>query len=284
MSSAGTSRGPLDELERGRALQAQAQAAPLDAAEQSELDAILSRSFGAAAADYDRYRKGPPAEAIDWLVPRHAREVVDLGAGTGVMTRALIARGYGVVAVDPDPRMRSVLSAARPAARIVEGTGERIPVPDASQDAVLAAASWHWVDPGRAIPEVARVLRSGGRLGLIWSGIDRDSAVMAELWAHMRPQEQNRAVDRGRWRLDLPPGGPFLPAEGLHQIRWREPFTHDELVGYARTLTTVIMLAPVEREAWLDRFRTWLEHALPLAVGSEFEIPMIGHCLRADRI
>ena len=153
-------------------------------------------SFGSVAADYDRYRPAPPPQALDWLIPPDATAVLDLAAGTGAVTRLLIGRAARVVAVEPDDRMRSVLAARCPEAEVLEGRGEDIPLPDASVDAVVIASAWHWLDPERAVPEIARVLRPGGALGVIW--VSRDSRVewVAEFNGLMREaREADRAPD-----------------------------------------------------------------------------------------
>ncbi len=126
-------------------------------------------SFGAAAAAYERGRPPYPAEAIDWLLPPGAARVLDVGAGTGKLTRQLAQRGLDVLAVEPLAGMRDQLARAVPGVPVYPGTAEDIPLPDGSVDAVLAAQAWHWVDPVRAVPEVARVLVPGGQLGLAWN-------------------------------------------------------------------------------------------------------------------
>ena len=132
-------------------------------------------SFGSVAADYDRYRPSPPPQALDWLIPPDATAILDLAAGTGVVTRELVGRAARVFAVEPDERMRAVLAARCPGAEVLDGQGEDIPLPDASVDAVVISAAWHWLDPERAVPEITRVLRVGGTLGVIW--ISRDDRV-----------------------------------------------------------------------------------------------------------
>ena len=131
-----------------------------------------SLSFGAEAAAYERGRPSYPPEAIDWLLPTNARDVLDLGAGTGKLTTRLVERGLDVVAVDPIPEMLELLTDSLPDTPALLGTAEDIPLPDDSVDAVLVAQAWHWFDPERAIKEVARVLRPGGRLGLVWNTRD----------------------------------------------------------------------------------------------------------------
>jgi SAM-dependent methyltransferase len=132
-------------------------------------------SFGSVAEDYDRYRPPPPPTALDWLIPPGAAAVLDLAAGTGLVTRELTGRARHVIAVEPDERMRAVLTARSPRAEVLAGRGEDIPLPDASVDAVVISAAWHWLDPALAVPEIARVLRPGGRLGVIW--VSRDDRV-----------------------------------------------------------------------------------------------------------
>ena len=131
-----------------------------------------SLSFGAEAAAYERGRPSYPPEAIDWLLPSGARDVLDLGAGTGKLTTRLVERGLDVVAVDPIPEMLELLSTSLPDTPALLGTAEEIPLPDDSVDAVLVAQAWHWFDTERAVKEVARVLRPGGRLGLVWNARD----------------------------------------------------------------------------------------------------------------
>ena len=131
-------------------------------------------SFGAVASDYDRLRPGPPPEAIDWLLPDRRDVVVDLAAGTGLLTRALAGKVGHVIAVEPDERMRLVLQSRSAEVEVLAGRGESIPLPDASADAVFVSSAWHWMDPSLAVPEIGRVLRAGGRFGVIWTGRQRE--------------------------------------------------------------------------------------------------------------
>ena len=150
-----------------------ARAGTLWSVRQDEETRTRSKSFGEIATDYDRFRPGPPDEAVDWLLPAGAVDVLELGAGTGGLTRQLVERVRHVRAVEPDDRMRAVLADRVPGAEVVAGRAEEIPADDSSFDAVMVASAWHWVDEERAVPEVARVLRPGGWLSLLWSGPDR---------------------------------------------------------------------------------------------------------------
>lgn len=132
-------------------------------------------SFDAAADAYERSRPGYPEPVVDWLLAGGRRDVLDLGAGTGKLTRSLVGRAEHVTAVDPSHRMLAQLREAVPGVTTLLGTAEAIPLPDGSVDAVVVGQAWHWVDPDRAVPEVARVLRPGGVLGLVWN--TRDESV-----------------------------------------------------------------------------------------------------------
>ena len=138
-------------------------------------------SFGSVAESYDRVRPGPAPEALDWLVPQDCGLAVDVAAGTGLFTRALTGRATQVVAIEPDERMRAVLAQRSPGVRVLAGWGEQMPLPDGCADAVFVSTAWHWLDPGRAVPEIARVLRLAWRPGVVWTSRDRREDWVAEL-------------------------------------------------------------------------------------------------------
>lgn len=129
-------------------------------------------SFGRRADDYDRARPEYPAQAIDLLLSRLRlgadSVVLDLGAGTGKLTRPLVERVARVIAVEPDPRMRRVLSQTTTCHLILDGRAEAIPLADEAVDAVVAGEAFHWFQTDLALAEIARVLRPRCGLGLIW--------------------------------------------------------------------------------------------------------------------
>jgi SAM-dependent methyltransferase len=151
-------------------------------------------TFGAHAAEYDLARPEWPVEVARWFVPEDAALVVELGAGTGKLTRAVSSLGVRVVAVEPDARMRAVL--VRDGFDGVEGSAEEIPVADGEADAVVAGSAMHWFDLDRALPEFHRVLRPGGRLGFGWNGRDGRHPTISR----MNEAIYSRAPDRSRWR------------------------------------------------------------------------------------
>ena len=143
-----------------------------------------ARGFAAAADAYERGRPEHSAESVELL----ARElgfgpgsrVVDLGAGTGKLTRQLVATGADVVAIEPIAEMRAKL-ASLPSVHAMAGTAEDLPLPNHSVDAVLVAQAFHWFDALRAMSEIRRVLKPGGGLGLIWQARDASVPWVARL-------------------------------------------------------------------------------------------------------
>jgi len=247
-------------------------------------------SFGAIAEDYDRLRPGPPQAAVDWLVPAGCRVAVDLGAGTGLLTRALAGKVPQVVAVEPDPRMAAVLRARSLEAelhgiRVAQSRGEEIPLPDASADGVFASSSWHWLDPERAPREIARVLRDGGRVGVIWTTRDRSTDWVREVEA-IRDSVAGPTDDReDRWarhrrEVTLPPEL-FGNVETASFSSTRHMTTGD-FVGLLGTYSGALTASQQDRDAALDRARTVLERRFPGA--AEIEVPIRSWCFRADRL
>src|SRR6476646_6947554 len=136
-------------------------------------------TFGAHADAYERARPAWPGEAARWLVPDGAELVIELGAGTGKLTRAVAALGVRVVAVEPDPRMFAVLR--RLGLEGVEGSAEAIPLGGGVADAVVAGSSLHWFELELALPEIHRVLQPGGRFGFGWNHRDDRHPTIARM-------------------------------------------------------------------------------------------------------
>src|SRR5262245_7074602 len=131
--------------------------------------AAQARSFGSVAEHYDRYRPTYAPEAVTWALGSAPLRVADIGAGTGILSRVLHGLGHRVIAVEPDEHMRSRLRSVTPDVTVVAGTAEEIPLPDRSVDAVVAGQAYHWFDPDRANPQIARILRPGGVFAALWN-------------------------------------------------------------------------------------------------------------------
>ncbi len=227
-------------------------------------------SFGAAAAAYERGRPPYPPEAVDWLLPEGASRVLDLGAGTGKLTRQLSDRGLDVIAVEPSAGMREQLARTVPGVPVHAGSAEEIPLPDGSIDAVLVAQAWHWVDRSRAVPEVARVLVPGGQLGLVWNIRDEREDWVAELGRILHDPGEHREPDRGII------GPPFRPVERRY-VEWKHRLSPDELIDLAASRSYVITMPEDRRAAVLAGVRRLARRA-----GSdELLLPYVTECYRA---
>ena len=249
-------------------------------------------SFGSVAESYDRVRPGPAPEALDWLVPAGCEVAVDLAAGTGLFTRELLGRAARVVAVEPDPRMREVLARRSPEVDVREGRGEAMPLPDASADAVFVSTAWHWLDPARAVPEIARVLRPGGRLGVIWTTRDRAEDWVAELDLLRLPgisDEEDggpRTVEEARAALDrhhtvaLPDGAEFADQEAA-SFRFSRTVSIDDALAWLASNSAFITASAADRAAGLASCREALERRA--GDSSMIEMPMRSWCWRARR-
>jgi len=245
---------------------------------------VRATSFGQVADVYNRVRPGPPDEALDWLVPPDCEVAVDLAAGTGLFTRALQARVTQVIAVEPDDRMRAVLAVRSPGVQAVAGRGEVIPVPGASADGVFVSSAWHWLDPGQAVPEIARVLRDGGRLGVIWTDRDRRVDWVAELnrVSRLRPVQSAGDVRsrRPRHEVMLPDNAPFENI-ATASFTFTRAMTVDGIVDWLATYSRIITAPEGERTAGLTRAREMLLQRAD--ADGMIEIPMRSMCWRADR-
>jgi SAM-dependent methyltransferase len=234
---------------------------------------VRARSFGAAVEAYERARPGYPDAAVDWLLPAGARTVLDLGAGTGKLTRSLVARGLDVVALEPLTEMRETLAATVPEARPLAGTAEDIPLPDASVDAITVAQAWHWVDPDRATAEAARVLRPGGTLGLIWNRRDDRVDWIVHLTEVMGSAEVE-VMDMDAVEI----GPPFGPTERF-VTDWERPMDVDLLVEMAASRSYVITATSRRRREILAGVRRIVETDPHL--GTQFALPYRTYCYRA---
>jgi SAM-dependent methyltransferase len=233
---------------------------------------VRATPFGAAADASDRARPTYPDATVDWLIGPNARRVLDLGAGTGKLTRSLVARGFETVAVDPSAEMLARLREMSPEVESLIGTAEAIPLPDRCVDAVVVGQARHWVDPRKAAPEIARVLRPGGALGIVWNV--RDDAVV---WV----ADLNRIIDGGSPDPTFtgPPvvGHPFGPTERLAS-RWDYKLDAGGLIDLAHSRSKTIMLPQVERVALVAELRAFFaKHAK----GGALTIPYVTHGFRA---
>lgn len=236
-----------------------------------------SLSFGSQAAAYERGRPSYPPEAVDWLLAPTdtwvARDVLDLGAGTGKLTTRLVERGLTVIAVDPIAEMLEMLRTALPDTPALLGSAEQIPLPDNAVDAVLVAQAWHWFDQERAVAEIARVLRPGGRLGVLWNTRDQRSG-----WVKDFGRIVGLEHDRDNATVDLPE--PFIDI-ATHQVEWTNYITPQALIDYVASRSYCITSPAEVRTRTLDEVRELLVSHPSLVNATGLAMPYITVCVRA---
>ena len=203
-------------------------------------------SFGAAADVYDRSRPAYPVDAVRWALPERAQRVLDLGAGTGKLTQVLLDLGLDVVAVEPSEQMRAYVPAR---AEVLAGSAEQVPVADASVDAVLVGQAFHWFDRAAALSEVARVLRPGGTLGLLWNERDETVGWVRAVWDLFSGEPERPGS-----------GPPFTATPQLGQPECRtfglvQRLDADLLVDLVASRSALITLPEDERVEVLHRVR-----------------------------
>jgi SAM-dependent methyltransferase len=239
-----------------------------------------ARSFGSLAEDYERYRPGYPDDAVDWLLPPGAGTVADLGAGTGKLTGALLARGLQVVAIEPDPAMLDVLRAAHPAAVGRLAGADALPLPDGSVDAVVVGQAWHWFPHERAAAEVRRVLRPGGWLGLVWNVPDARAAWQIEV------ERLNHSARGGPQLAPREEAGVVevhgLPSAELESavFPWAEPLTPAGLQGRMATFSHIALLPDGRREELLAQVRAVAEEEAAGLGSRVVPVRHVAHCVR----
>lgn len=234
----------------------------------------MAVSFGQAVDAYDAARPGYPVEAVRWLVPDSARTVVDIGAGTGKFTRLLVERGLGTVAVEPDAAMLERLHTALPTVDARPGAAERIPLPDASMDAAVAAQSWHWVDRAAGLAEVARVLKPGGTFGMVWNIRDTSVPWVAELARIIGESPAEAGFDDAVQVV-----APFGELERT-EFRWAMPVTRESLRTLAASRSSFIAASPAEQARLLAAIDQLVDEHPDLAGRAGFELPYITHAFR----
>jgi SAM-dependent methyltransferase len=236
-----------------------------------------AHSFGAVADVYEHGRPGYPAEAARWLVPAGATRVVDLGAGTGKFTRTLVPLGAEVIAVEPDAGMRAQLSRSVPGIEVLDGSGESIPLGDGTADAVTVAQAWHWMDPELASAEVARVLRPGGVLGLVWNIRDERVPWVMEL-SRILARPEAHVIEAERPRVLAPFG-----ALEEHIVSWVHEQDRAAFLDLVASRSYVITMEPGDRATLLAAVEDLLDHTPELAGHDTIPVPYRTYCHRAVR-
>jgi SAM-dependent methyltransferase len=236
-----------------------------------------ARGFELAPKPYEIGRASYPAEAIERLVSElgigPGTRVLDLAAGTGKLTRELVPTSAEIVAVEPVDAMRAVLSTSLPEIEALVGTAEAIPLPDGSVDAVTVGQAFHWFDGDAALAEIHRVLRPGGRLGLIWNVKDESVDWIEKLGGIMESYRGDAPrVASGAWKEAFERTTHFTPIE-----RARFSFVHEAdfaaVVARVTSVSFIASLPPAEFARVVDRVRTLVTTHPETEGRATFELP-----------
>lgn len=232
------------------------------------------------ASDYAAYRPGYPDAAVDYALGGRTGHVLDLGAGTGKLTAALVGRASTVTAVDPDPAMLAELRRLLPAVATFEAGAEAIPLPDGSVEAVVCGQSFHWFATTAAMTEIARVLAPGGVLAALWNADDTRVDWVAQY---------QKVASRDRPVPGVPGGDDrYLPAHPDFTPGERGDFAHSQrltvegLLAVLGTHSWALVSEPTDRDAVYERVRRHLAARPEIAHGA-FDLPILTTVRTAQR-
>lgn len=243
-----------------------------------DISEVAAQGFGAAAAAYEKGRPSYSDDVVAWLADRLGigpdRQVVDLAAGTGKLTRLLAATGAQITAIEPVDAMRDQLLVACPGIDAISGTAEEIPLPDRSVDAVTVAQAFHWFDPAVALTEIARILRPGGSLGIVFNERDTRVPWVADLSTIIRWDQRQRwrvpytvEVD---WAEVVDEHGPAFGPVQRYDSTYIQPMDADTLVQRVLSTSFIARLPVAEQAAIADQVRD-----LVAPLGGTFDLPYV---------
>ena len=236
-----------------------------------------ARSFETVAAEYERHRPGYPEEALRWAAEQLGLEtgarVLDVGAGTGKLTRGLAALGFRVVAVEPGAPMLEQLRAAVPEAEALDGAAESLTLPDASIAAAFAGQAYHWFDRDRAVPELHRVIRAGGGLTLLWNWWDERDPLQRELGAIVGYAGHRPYADEAL------PGAPWFREVGRTVVESAQESSPDGVTSHLATTSMFLTMDADERERRLAEVR-----GVASRYGDRFSMPRQTYVFAFERV
>jgi len=230
-----------------------------------------ARSFGSVAELYEEARPPYADAALDWLAERlPLRDVLDLAAGTGKLTRQLLVRGAHVVALEPDPGMRATFTRVLPDVEIVDGSAEAIPLEGGMFDVVAVGQAFHWFEPDRALAEMHRVTRPGGGFALLWNAWHDEDPILSRIDALLRSVRPPASRWHERYRRGL------FGALEEGRFEQRRRLTADQLVGWAASTSGLVRAPREEQERLAGAIRE-------IVAGEAAEVSIATLALAADR-
>jgi SAM-dependent methyltransferase len=239
----------------------------------SEDRSHYARSFGPVADAYDRARPSYPDDAVTWLTGRGRSTVLELGAGTGKLTEVLHAHGHDVIATEPLPDMLRKLRSRVPVAHVAS-SAEHIPLRSRTVDVVVCGQSFHWFDHGPAMVEIARVLRPGGVLALVWNDYDEGIPWVRRLKNLISP-DRSTSEEAALPLME----SKFFGFVEQEQFRFWQPHTAATLADLARSVSHVATMGEKQRDEVLGKVAD-----LYASYGrghDGMQVPYVTHCFRA---
>ncbi len=229
---------------------------------------VAAEGFDKEAKTYEQSRPSYPPDVVSWLTNNlrigAGSRVLDLAAGTGILTRLLVPSGCDLVAAEPVAGMRAQLRSVLPAVPCLSAVAESLPLRDASLDAVTIAQAFHWFDGPLALVELRRVLQIGGRAAMVWNARDRSRDWVDQVWAVMdrvekhapwRDHDQTATFDSQSRREDALNDTPGFGAVHTAQFRHEQPVTHEQVVQRVKGVSHVAVLEPTTQASVLNEVR-----------------------------
>lgn len=240
---------------------------------QTHPTAARALSFGRVAEAYDRGRPDYPAAAAAWLAGGEAKVVLELAAGTGKLTRTLVDQGHAVFATEPDEDMLAVLRERVPEVSAKVAHAEDIPANDRSVDVVVVAQAFHWFDAERALAEIARVLKPGGHVALVWNSRDERIPWVRRMGEILGRQDLDTTAADALVHSDL-----FGFVEEQSFKHWQE-IDRETILDLARSRSSFATMDQARREDNLARVRAFYDEYGRGMDG--MQVPYVTQCYRA---
>lgn len=240
---------------------------------------VAVRGYEVGGEDYERSRPGYPSDALDLLATElglcPGRTVLELGAGTGKLTRLLRRTGARIVASEPVAAMLERLVAAVPEVPVLTAAAEAVPLVDASVDAVVVATAFHWFQGESALAEISRVLEPGGGLGLLWNNPDRQTPWVAQVWEVVDAQRGGVPGNRDRrWQEAFERSTGFTALEHA-QFAHGDELDEDGLLARVASISFIAALTPEARADVLDEVGRIVARHRALSGGRRFTLPYV---------
>lgn len=240
----------------------------------------MAAAFLEGGDHYHKVRPSYPDESLGWLIEKAngpIHDALDVGAGTGKYTQLLATHDWDLTAVDPSADMLAQLAVDLPQVTTIVGTAEHLELADSSTDLVVVAQAWHWCDPLAASTEIARVLRPGGTLGLIWNQLD-----VGIPWVHRLARIMHAGdVHKPDFRPVV--GREFSLANPL-DTPWSQTMTPEDIMELAKSRSYYLKATEQVREKVMTNLRWYLFEHLGHTPGEELELPYVAQTWRADKL